>query len=101
MSTEKHRRPTARDLLGKLGDLSSKELDQPVVLAKDEEGNGFEFWSGDVIPSLIDKDERATTWHTPEQWAVEMSKPDSRFDPEDDAPPEIDEDVQRVIVLWP
>lgn len=96
-----YRPPTARDLLAALSKLDTAELDCPVILAKDEEGNGFETWSGDVIPSLIDIEERDTTWHTPEQWAEEMAKPDSRFDPEDDEPPEIGGDVQRVIVLWP
>lgn len=93
--------PTARDLLAKLGNLSPQELDQPVVLAKDEEGNGFEFWGGDVDQSLIDENEKDTTWQTPEQWAKELENPNSRFDPEDDAPPEIGDGIMRVIVLWP
>jgi hypothetical protein len=90
--------PTVADLVSKL---STLDQTLPVILAKDEEGNGFETWGGDAEESLIDVVERDATWHTPEQWAQEMAKPDSRFDPVDDAPPEIDGDVQRVIVLWP
>lgn len=98
MSTEEYKPPTVADLVAAL---STLDQTLPVVVAKDEEGNGFEFWSGDVQESLIDKDERDATWHTPEQWAKEMEDPDSRFDPEDDEPPEIDDRVIRVIVLWP
>lgn len=98
---EEYKRPTARDLLTKLSELDDAELDQPIVLAKDEEGNGFEFWSGDVDGSLIDESERDRVWHTPEQWATEMENPDSEFDPEDDAPPDIEGSVKRVIILWP
>jgi hypothetical protein len=100
VSTE-YQPPTARDLLAALSALPAEKLDLPVALAKDEEGNGFEFWGGDVIETLMDKHERDTTWHTPEQWAEEMAKPDSQFDPEDDAPPEIDDEVIRVLVVWP
>lgn len=96
--TEEWKPPTVADLVAKL---STMDQTLPVILAKDEEGNGFETWSGEVEESLIDMQERDTTWHTPEQWAEELAKPDSRFDPEDDAPPEIGGDVQRVIVVWP
>lgn len=90
--------PTVADLIAKL---STMDPTLPVILAKDEEGNGFETWGGDAEESLIDIDERDTTWHTPEQWAQEMAKPDSRFDPEDDAPPDIEGSVKRVVVVWP
>lgn len=99
--TEEWKPPTVADLVAKLSALPADKQALPVMLAKDEEGNGFEYWGGDVEESLMSVSERDATWHTPEQWAEEMAKPNSRFDPEDDEPPEIDDDVQRVIVVWP
>lgn len=96
--TEEWKPPTVGDLVAKL---STLDQTLPVVVAKDEEGNGFEYWGGDVEESLIHKVHRDATWHTPEQWAKEMEDPSSRYDPEDDAPPEIGGDVERVIVVWP
>lgn len=96
--TEEWKPPTVGDLVTKL---STLDQTLPVVVAKDEEGNGFEYWSGDVVESLIDKTHRDATYHTPEQWAEEMKDPDSRFDPVDDEPPEIGGDIERVIVVWP
>jgi hypothetical protein len=96
--TEEWKPPTVGDLVTKL---STLDQTLPVVLAKDEEGNGFEYWGGDVEESLINRSDRDATYHTPEQWAAEMEDPDSRFDPEDDAPPEIGGDIERVIVVWP
>jgi hypothetical protein len=76
--------------------------DLPVMLSRDEEGNGFESLS-ELEETLCDGE---STWNTPEQWATELADPDSRFDPEEDAPPEIGEEtgggvVRRVIMLWP
>jgi hypothetical protein len=95
---EEYKPPTVGDLVAKL---STMDQSLPVVLAADEEGNGFEYWSGDVVESLINSQDRDATWHTPEQWAEEMAKPDSRFDPEEDAPPEIGGNIERVAVVWP
>lgn len=74
----------------------------PVMLATDEEGNGFETVS-EVAESLCDGE---TTWHTPEQWAAELANPSGRFDPEDDAPPPENSETgdgvaRRVALLWP
>ncbi|HZA71485.1 MAG TPA: hypothetical protein VE476_01085 [Propionibacteriaceae bacterium] len=95
--TEEWTPPTVGDLVAAL---SKVDQSLPVVLAQDEEGNGFNTWSGDVVESLYDTQEREIHL-TPEQWAAEMAKPDSRFDPEDDEPPEIGGDIERVIVVWP
>jgi hypothetical protein len=82
--------------------LSTMDRDLPVMLAKDGEGNGFETLH-EVAESMCDGE---TTWHTPEQWAAELANPDSRFDPEDDAPPDEGEQTgdgtaRRVALLWP
>lgn len=82
--------------------LSTMDPALPVMLARDGEGNGFESLS-EVAESICDGE---TTWHTPEQWAVELTNPDSRCDPEEDAPPAEGEETgdgvaRRVALLWP
>lgn len=98
--------PPANGKVSTVGDLiavlSTMGRSLPVMLAEDEEGNGFETLS-EVVESLCDGE---TTWHTPEQWAVELTNPDSQFDPEDDEPPVEGSEtgdgvVRRVVMLWP
>lgn len=88
--------PTVADLIAKL---STMDQTLPVVLAQDPEGNGFDTWSGDVIESLYHSEWRET-FMTPEQFAEDQAREDSEYGP-DDEPPDIDDTVRRVVVVWP
>ncbi len=97
--TDEYKPPTARDLLAALSALDDTELDMPVVLAEDEEGNGFEYWGGELDRSLFHK-EWKETYLTPEQFAADQAKEKPKYGP-DDEPPEIGEEIERVIIVWP
>ncbi|HET9144060.1 hypothetical protein [Actinophytocola sp.] len=93
--TDEWKPPTVADLIAKL---STMDPTLPVVLAEDEEGNGFDTWGGDVVESLYDT-EYKETYLTPEAFAEDQAKDKPRFT--DDEPPEIGGSVQRVAVVWP
>lgn len=94
--TQEWKPPTVGDLVAEL-----LKLDQslPVVLAADEEGNGFDTWSGEVAESLYDMADRET-YLTPEQFAADQASEKPRYG-EDDEPPEEDDEIVRVAVVWP
>ena len=95
--TEDNGPPTVADLIATL---STLDPSLPVVVAADEEGNGFEMWSGDVEVSLFSTEDKET-FLTPEAFAEDQAKEKPKYGP-DDEPPEVDgDDIVRVAVVWP
>lgn len=82
-----------REVLAKLPD------DMQVILQKDAEGNGYSpLCGGDEGMYQAESTWSGDVYITPEQLAEKLAEPNSRWDAEDDAPPE---DSIRVLVLWP